>query len=417
MNKIQRPGTTAATFGMLWLVSAAACHVDTTPTKSKSNQKSSEEKADDKANKADDVDAVAKPDDDEDGSKAASGEASQAEAATAGADASKTNPKRDDPSPEMEVDMAAEDAGNMHEDSMGEGSATSCEQERDHNAILTMTGTFDVSFYFEEVEAIADGYELQPPYETGGSEVVYVLVEDSDFVSLQHLLVVPSGPDTFMVIKHWRQDWRFEQDHLLSYQGDRVWEWTELPEHDVACSWTQAVYQVDDGPRYESFGRWVHEEAASTWQSATTLRPLPRREEERALEYDVIKAVNTHIVRKDGWTHDEDNLKWLLESDEALVREHGRNDYVRADFTPAQLAITEQYRGDTAAFWQDVRDIWDELLQQETRLRVHELVDDLAVYDVLLPLAETDIASAPADQRREQLTTILTPYVEPLENE
>jgi hypothetical protein len=52
-----------------------------------------------------------------------------------------------------------------------------CDAERDRSAILEMAGTFDVSFDFREVEAIASGYTLREPYMTSGLEVVIPIAD------------------------------------------------------------------------------------------------------------------------------------------------------------------------------------------------------------------------------------------------
>ena len=76
------------------------------------------------------------------------------------------------------------------------------------------------------------------------------------------------------VQKHWRQDWSYEDKKILEFQGKN--EWAVKRHENVKKSWSQAVYQVDDSPRYESYGIWVHEDGVSRWVSKSTNRPLPR---------------------------------------------------------------------------------------------------------------------------------------------
>jgi hypothetical protein len=289
-----------------------------------------------------------------------------------------------------------------------------CEPARDRAAILKMAGTFDVKFAFEEVEALAPGYVLREPYRTGGTEVVIVLEDRADRVSLQHILLIPVGEGVVQPLKHWRQDWTYEDGELLEFRGRRVWQHRTLAAEQVRCSWSQEVYQVDDGPRYESYGRFSHEPGRSTWTSHETWRPLPRRESSARNDYDVLLAINTHAITDAGWTHGEDNLKWVIDSQAALAREHGLNEYRRVDLENEHVA--HEYLAQTGAFWRDVREEWSVLLDHAERLRVDELREGVALHDVLLPLAE-ELASAEPAERADAIAKTIAPYVTPLDDE
>ena len=60
-----------------------------------------------------------------------------------------------------------------------------------------------------------------------------------------------------MVIKHWRQDWIYQGVDILSYDKDERWK-KEFRKESVKGKWIQKVYQVDDSPRYEGVGSWIH---------------------------------------------------------------------------------------------------------------------------------------------------------------
>src|SRR5688572_18536912 len=150
-----------------------------------------------------------------------------------------------------------------------------CNPARDRAAIMGMAGTFDVAFNFEEVKAIAPGYELREPYATGGTEVVSAIEQGPGHVVLQHVLLIEIGPEQFFPLKHWRQDWVFQDRELLEFQGKRIWTHRRLSKKEARCTWSQAVSQVDDGPRYESYGFWKHRPEESSWTSRPTYRPLP----------------------------------------------------------------------------------------------------------------------------------------------
>src|SRR5262249_23172159 len=94
-------------------------------------------------------------------------------------------------------------------------------RERDRRAILPMAGTYRASFDFLEVVGFRPGFVPDRPYQSWGTEYVYVLRDEPRFVSLQHLLVMfvrtdkgkVEGP---FVTKHWRQDWCYENADLLT---------------------------------------------------------------------------------------------------------------------------------------------------------------------------------------------------------
>src|SRR5262249_20273736 len=212
-------------------------------------------------------------------------------------------------------------------------------RERDRQAILAMAGTYRASFDFLEVAGFRPGFVPDRPYQSWGTELVYVLHDEPRFVSLQHLLVMfvqtkdgaVEGP---FVTKHWRQDWRYEDRELLTYRGRNTWVKEHLRPEQVQGTWTQAVFQVDDSPRYEAYGRWQHFGNVSTWQSSTTWRPLPRREFSVRDDYQVLVGTNRHTITPTGWVQEEDNLKGVLDADgrpigdqPVLAEELGLNRY------------------------------------------------------------------------------------------
>ena len=93
-----------------------------------------------------------------------------------------------------------------------------------------------------------------------------------------------------MVMKHWRQDWQYRPESRFDYQGSNRWRKTSLAKARVKGHWLQAVYQVDDSPRYQSLGRWHHQPQFSSWQSTIFNRPLPRREYSIRDDYHFCKA-------------------------------------------------------------------------------------------------------------------------------
>ena len=62
--------------------------------------------------------------------------------------------------------------------------------ERDRRAILTMAGEYRASFDFIEVAGFSAGWTPSRPYQSWGSEKVYVLEDDGTRIVLQHVLVM-----------------------------------------------------------------------------------------------------------------------------------------------------------------------------------------------------------------------------------
>ena len=190
--------------------------------------------------------------------------------------------------------------------------------ERDRRAILAMQGGYKVTFDFLEVLGFSPDYEKGRPYQSWGTEYVYVLENQANYISLQHVLVMTIQQEDGslsepIVMKHWRQDWRYQDITLLEYQNDNKWITRTLDAGEVEGKWTQAVFQVDDSPRYEAIGEWQHNSSFSSWKSSKTRGPLPRREYSVRDDYNVLEGYNTHVVTRHGWRQVEEN--WKLKTD------------------------------------------------------------------------------------------------------
>ena len=58
------------------------------------------------------------------------------------------------------------------------------------------------------------------------------LINEKNKISIQHLLLVGMGKNK-SIIKHWRQDWLYQNTHLYEFVGDRVWESINLKKRDL----------------------------------------------------------------------------------------------------------------------------------------------------------------------------------------
>ena len=247
---------------------------------------------------------------------------------------------------------------------------SAAEYQRDREAILAMQGEYAVTFDFTETVAIEPGYELAEPKLTPAREVVVVVEDTGDFIMLQHLLIVGEESNPF-IVKHWRQDWRYEPETMLAFQGHDEWAVEAVAPADRAGAWSQTVYQVDDSPRYAAVAEWEHGIDASTWEPPVSWRPLPRRDDTTRDDYDTIAAVNRHTVTQWGWIHEQDNSKIALRNgvEREIVREVGVNTYTRTELASAQAA--HDYWDATADYWERVRGYFDALEAEEPGYRFH----------------------------------------------
>jgi len=236
--------------------------------------------------------------------------------------------------------------------------------ERDRRAILAMAGPYRVSFDFLEVVRFDPALKQDAPYQSWATEYVFVAEDRPDFIALQHVLAMRmlleggriSEP---MVLRHWRQEWRYEAERLLAYEGANTWTPHALPEAERRGAWVQSVLQVDDSPRYAARGRWQHAEGLSTWLSEETWRPLPRREFSVRKDYQVLVGSNRHSITPSGWLQEENNVKLALAPERRiLAREYGVARYER--IRGYDFGAAERYFAATEPFWAEVRAAWRE---------------------------------------------------------
>lgn len=263
-------------------------------------------------------------------------------------------------------------------------------QEQDRRAILAMAGGYRTSFEFIETVGFVDGYQPARPYQSWGTEYVYVVEDRPDFVSLQHIIVMffkdedgeIAGP---AVVKHWRQDWQYEDRDLFVFAGHNTWQQQTLSRKEARGRWSQSVYQVDDSPRYQTTGRWEHDGNHSSWTSETTWRPLPRREFSVRDDYHALVGTNRHTITPTGWVHEADNLKLVLNEDGSprridpyLAREIGLNRYERiVDF---DFSAGDEYWRATGPFWAEVRSAWDETIAANKTVTLKKNVDGKSLF-------------------------------------
>ncbi len=268
-------------------------------------------------------------------------------------------------------------------------------KQKDQAAIKEMCGCYEVTFNFTETFSFSKD-SLYKPSKTKvdkGLEWAQLVVDEDDKISIQHLLQV-GRPDQPHIVKHWRQDWLFQNKDFYMYNGDNEWLFEEKTDEDVEGQWTQKVYQVDDSPRYEGSATWVHVDGKSYWENTTTA-PLPRREYTKRSDYNVTLRGNRHEITEYGWLHDQDNAKVIREKgqdDVILAHEKGYNTYVKVEDSRCQVA--QDWWKTNFDKWATVRAKWDEVYSRDKDLVLEEKVDNKVLYKHLFDdemTAEKDI--------------------------
>lgn len=281
--------------------------------------------------------------------------------------------------------------------------------ERDRRAILAMAGGYRTSFEFVETIGYETDYQLARPYHSWGTEYVYVVEDRGDFISLQHIMVMVIEQDDGtlsepMVMKHWRQDWHYEDQNILEYAGDKVWQNRPFKKGDIKGTWSQSVYQVDDSPRYASTGKWTHNGSYSAWTSAMTRRPLPRREHSVRSDYQIMDGINRHIILPTGWIQEEENFKKITDKNGVryLAKELGNNRYQR--ITDFDWSAGDEYWDQTRDYWAEVRRQWKVLAEKNSQFSIVKPDAQPPLFMTLFGLAEAfkkgsidDLENAVAD--------------------
>ncbi len=243
--------------------------------------------------------------------------------------------------------------------------AQQTKKQQDVDAILSMCGCYDITFDFAETFSPDTAYEFRDNYRAYGKEWIFPVVQDDDKIMIQHLLIVNDS----MIVKHWREDWIYENTELYAYDVRDSWNYQELDGARVDGQWTQKVFQVDDSPRYEGSATWIHVDGRHYWES-TVDSPLPRREKTKRNDYNVMVRTNRHELTDYGWVHEQDNLKIKRNSqgDELIAEEKGWNEYRKIEDSECQVA--QAWWDKNEDYWADVRAVWDEVFATKKTLKL-----------------------------------------------
>jgi len=256
-------------------------------------------------------------------------------------------------------------------------------KKKDREAIKEMSGCFEVTFNFTETfnYSKAPNYKPSKTKNDKALEWAELIIDEKNKISIQHLLQV-GNPQNPYIVKHWRQEWLYQNQNLYSYASNNTWSFLKKTKKEVKKQWTQKVYQVDDSPRYEGSGTWVHVDGKSYWEN-TTNAPLPRREYTKRSDYNITARGNRHEITSYGWVHDQNNDKVLRTNnkDQIIAKEKGYNTYVKVADNKCQAA--QDWWSKNAQKWQLIRNKWDNIYNRNTDLVLKKKVKNKLLYKYL----------------------------------
>ncbi len=257
-------------------------------------------------------------------------------------------------------------------------------KKTDKDAIKKMCGCFEVTFNFAETFKYSKNNEYSPSknYSTSGLEWAQLVKDSKNNIIIQHILLV-GNPTKPYIMKHWRQDWLYENKDFYIYDSNNKWTYKKNKKPQVKGQWTQKVYQVDDSPRYEGSSSWVHIDGKSFWEN-TTSAPLPRREYSKRNDYNVLLRGNRQEITKKGWVHDQDNFKIIREKgkkDEIIAMEKGINNYLRVNEKKCQAA--KEWWEKNSKKWSHVRNSWDKVYSENKNISLKSEVKGKKLYEYL----------------------------------
>ncbi|MCU0444521.1 MAG: hypothetical protein MUE85_06345 [Microscillaceae bacterium] len=271
--------------------------------------------------------------------------------------------------------------------------ASIAQDKRDATAIKAMCGCYEVKFEFGETFSPQKDYKFYENYQSSGLEWVELVTDEKGKIVLQHLLIVEDSLGKKSIVKHWRQDWLYENTDFYMFDKENHWRFVKLPKDKVKGQWTQKVFQVDDSPRYEGSATWVHLDGRHYWEN-TTDSPLPRREFTKRNDYNVLKRRNRHEIAEWGWLHEQDNEKIQRvdnQTDKLIAKEKGWDTYKKV--AEARCQFARDWWKENQLFWAEVRQEWTKVYTQNKDLALEKTIDQKPLFMHLFPLKPQETAS------------------------
>lgn len=280
------------------------------------------------------------------------------------------------------------------------------QSKTDVKAIEDLCGCFEVTFNYAETftNDTENEYKAGKLNDKAVIELSLPIEKTDKKVVIQHILV--AGPQ---IIKHWREDWTFENADHWTYDGDQTWKkMPAMSPEQVKGSWTQTVWEVDDAPRYQGASRWIENNGQVYWLN-TTDAPLPRREYTKREDYNVMERTNRLIVSPKGYMHEQDNRKIVRKAgkDEVLAYEKGYNNYVRVADSKCESA-KKFWTAEKAEFWKDVVSVWDANMAKASTITLKRDVDGELLYEALDVVEKQGLKGA---ARKKAIHGVMTKYI------
>ena len=201
--------------------------------------------------------------------------------------------------------------------------------KKDIASIKQMCGCFEITFEFSETFIYSKDSLYQPSKNKTdrGLEWAQLVVDEKDRITIQHILQVGDSSDPY-IVKHWRQDWLYQNQEFYHYDGDNNWKYVKLPKQDVKGQWTQKVFQVDDSPRYLR-GHQVGFILMGKVIGKLYRCSITKKRTYTRSDYNVLNRGNRHEIKEIGWVHDQNNKKIVRSDNKDLViaMEKGYNTY------------------------------------------------------------------------------------------
>lgn len=270
---------------------------------------------------------------------------------------------------------------------LGTSSMAQNKLDQDREAIKSLAGFYKVTFNYAETFSPDDDYKFHERHRSSAKEIAIILEDSPKKIVIQHLLVMRGDS---MIIKHWREDWTYEDPLLFTYDKDNAWKKVNLTANEVKGKWTQKVYQVDDSPRYQAIGTWVHVDGRHQWQSNTD-SPLPRRESSERNDYNVLNRGNNLYLTSTGWMFEQDNKKIVRSAsgDKLLALEKGMEEFVKTD--PKSFGYAQDWWKKNQTFWKDARETWDAVFAEANYLKIQTKIDDKLLYEQFFALSDQSV--------------------------
>jgi len=278
---------------------------------------------------------------------------------------------------------------------------------QDQQAIQKLCGCFAVTFNYAETFT-TDTTKTMASHLMDTNAVLeyeFPLEQSPEKVVIQHILIVPGGP----MIKHWREEWAYEQTTLWKYDQNKEWVKTTLSPDEVKGKWTQSIWEVSDAPRYQGISEWVNTNNELFWLN-TTDAPLPRREYTIRNDYNVLNRTNRIIVSDKGYMHEQDNKKIIRRAgqpDSILTYEKGYNNYVRMPDSKCEGAQAF-WTKEKAEFWADVRAVWSEKMDKANRIKVKDEIDNQRLHEALGDLEDKKLNG---DKRKKAIERVMDKFI------